>query len=717
MTDQTTPPETSSADQPSQTNESDIVDIWCLRALLFDEKTSRRYLSTMHYGTDPIEDLALGEKLSSLDLSDGDETQTRLKDALLEAMNQLGPSERITIQNVELLSRALELGDAAKHLLALALLMETEEPIRSLFEALLSPARGKPVRLLQALASVFHIAPQELHEALSPQGLLTQCGLLKFTPSNHMQNMGLFEVPDMLLGQLSTPAKNGHALLERLVAKAPPNTLKYKDFNYIGSDIGLAILYLGHALYEQEDGVGFNILIHGPTGVGKTEFSRALAAELNSSVYEVGFTDADGDALGAQERMASFRLSQEILSRSMQPALLVFDELEDVFPTFTGPRMMGMPPFNMSRSDKAWTNRILEEVKVPTIWISNSITQLDPALVRRFDLVMPIGTPPLEVRQKILKRALKGTGIRRPFIESLARDERITAADAQRTAKVVKAIAPGRPTIAEKIAAQSLMRHLELRPGTSDEKPFDRESYDPSLIHSSIDPDVLARRLGLQGHGRVCFFGPPGTGKTSYARFVADSLGMKIITMRASDVLSKWVGESEQNIKNLFQRATVENAVILIDEVEGLLRNKTSEMRGWEITQTNELLSAIEDFDGILFASSNSISMLEGAGFRRFDVVVEFKRLPKDALITQLTRLCKKVLSKKAQPSASTLQRAVAGLPDLSAGDLESVARRVRLVYDNPDFKDVVACLNEYHTTQNRGRSRPSVGFRGRTLH
>jgi ATPases of the AAA+ class len=122
-----------------------------------------------------------------------------------------------------------------------------------------------------------------------------------------------------------------------------------------------------------------------------------LACELACELFEVASEDADGDPVNGERRLRAFRAAQSFFAQ--REALVVFDEVEDVFNDGNG--IFGRKSTAQLR--KAWINRMLEENPVPTLWLSNSIEGLDPAFIRRFDMVFELPVPPKRQRERILQ--------------------------------------------------------------------------------------------------------------------------------------------------------------------------------------------------------------------------------------------------------------------------------------------------------------------------
>ncbi len=91
--------------------------------------------------------------------------------------------------------------------------------------------------------------------------------------------------------------------------------------------------------------------------------------------------------------------------------------------------------------------------------------------------------------------------------------------------------------------------------------------------------------------------------------------------------MSKWVGESEQNIREAFREAESDGAILFIDEADGLIADRGNATQSWQVTQVNELLSCMEEFKGILICATNFKRNLDTASIRRFNLKIEFDYL------------------------------------------------------------------------------------------
>ena len=118
-----------------------------------------------------------------------------------------------------------------------------------------------------------------------------------------------------------------------------------------------------------------------------------------------------------------------------------------------------------------------------------------------------------------------------------------------------------------------------------------QSKFDPALIRSDIDPAVLGERLAAGGARRVslCFNGPAGTGKSAYVRYLAERMALQVVQKRASDLMSKWVGETEQRIAAAFAEARDGKQFLVFDEADSLLADRESgpAVMGGESSQRN----------------------------------------------------------------------------------------------------------------------------------
>lgn len=190
------------------------------------------------------------------------------------------------------------------------------------------------------------------------------------------------------------------------------------------------------------------------------------------------------------------------------------------------------------------------------------------------------------------------------------------------------------------------------------ENPYEQEeekrlssnlSYDLSVLNTSIPAEEIVEMVKnaiayehknpkAQKGIRMLFYGVSGGGKTNLAHFIADSIGRKILMKHASDILGMYVGESEKHIAETFKQAKKENKILLFDEVDSFFRERTLASHRFEITETNEFLTQMENYDGIVICTTNLRQIMDKAMQRRFHIMVEFKALKNVGVETLLDR-------------------------------------------------------------------------------
>ena len=473
------------------------------------------------------------------------------------------------------------------------------------------------------------------------------------------------------MGDLFVECKSIDEIFESSIKPCSKTNLNTKNYPHIKEDVKILLSFLKSAVSKKQKGV--NVLLYGSAGTGKTELSKVIASELNLKLYEVAYDDGDGYA-NEYQRIRSYCLAQSVLSTGSN--LLMYDEAEDIFNTNNDEKR---------QYGKAFINRSLENNEVPTIWITNNILDMDEAVVRRFNLAVEIGIPTEDVREKIIKKYSKNL-IDDKLIKKLAKNDFIAPALISNASLVVSNL-----NTKDKNKAFERVINNTLKAQGYDEIEKDEKqnvdlpsSYDPNFVNSDCDLNELMQGIKISKNARVCLYGVPGTGKSAYAKFIAKSLKKPIIIKKGSDLLSMWIGGTEKNIALAFKEAKDKKAVLVFDEVDSFLQDRSMAARSWEVTQVNEMLVQMESFDGIFIATTNLIDNLDKACLRRFDLKLEFRYL----LPEQAQNLFKKecaLLKVKFDENAS---KKVSSLGLLAPGDFASVRRQAKFrpIKNGEDF-------------------------------
>ena len=551
------------------------------------------------------------------------------------------------------------------------------------------------------LGKVLSMPDEVIRSALDPKGVLERSGLLICSRDNASTLGGRLKV-------LSEPFANALCLTEAdpvnllsdMVTQPPRSKLAWSDYAHVTSSLSVLRPYLRHAVETGRSGV--NIFVYGPPGTGKSELARLVADDLECELFEVSSEDRDGDPINGSQRLAAYRAAQSFFSN--RRALIVFDEMEDVFDDHE----VTIGRKSTAQRRKAWLNRMLEGNRVPALWISNSRHGFDPAFIRRFDLVLELPIPPRRQRERILHAVCDGLLDARA-VARVAEMEHLAPAVVARAASVVGCIRDELGVdqcgaAIEEMIGNTLEAQGKRRVPKDDPNRLP-EVYDPAIINSDMDLIAMADGLAHARAGRICLYGPPGTGKTAYARWLAGRLDLPLHVKRASDLLSAWLGETEENIARAFRAAAQEGAVLLIDEVDGFLQDRRSARRGWEVSQVNEMLTQMESFPGIYLASTNLMDRLDQAALRRFDLKARFGYLTS----TQSWELlCRHAPHLGLGDPDLALKTRLGRLDILTPGDFAAVARqhRFRPLASAADLIDLL----EAECTL-KGEARAPIGF------
>lgn len=527
------------------------------------------------------------------------------------------------------------------------------------------------IKLFNVLSVVLDLPERDVWAALSPQGVLATTGLISLDQKGTSCLREKFDLlssgfADHILSFDADPV----TLLRDILTPSSPAELSLVDFHHIGESLSLLLSYLKFALTTARRGV--NIFLHGPPGTGKSQLSRVLAREFDCELFEIAIEDSESKPVDGERRLRAFKAAQCFFSQ--RRAILLFDEVEDVFDDGD----FGFGRKSTAQTRKGWINRTLESNPVPTLWLSNSIENLDPAFIRRFDMVIELPMPSRRQRERIVRGTCADL-LDEADVMRIAEHEALAPAIVTRAASVVRAIR-------NDLGDQGTLKAMELLIGNTLEAQGHAHLarldtgrlpayYDPAFVNADADLEKIAEGLRRNRSGRLCLYGPPGTGKTAYGKWLADRIDLPVEIKKASDILSMWVGMSEKYLARLFRRAAEENILLLIDEVDSFLQDRRGSQHSWETSLVNEMLTQIESFPGVLVVSTNLVGNLDQAALRRFDLKIKFDFLTHEQTAKLLHRFC--VDAGIAPPGQAQLAR-LARLRSLTPGDFAILARRSR---------------------------------------
>jgi len=450
------------------------------------------------------------------------------------------------------------------------------------------------------------------------------------------------------------------------------------------------------------------VLLHGPPGTGKTRLARAVANESSAHFFHIAGPEIMGSAYGESERKLRELFEQASASA---PSIIFIDEIDSIAPKrgqVTGEAEKRLVAQLLSLMDG-----IEPRQNLVVIAATNRPEAIDEALRRpgRFDREIVVGVPDEQGRREILQIHTRGMPLASDVdIADLARrtygfvGADLAALSREAAMEAVRRIMPRINTEEETIPTDvldalsverrdfenalkrvqpSAMREVMVEAPTirwSDIGGLDesieklREGIELPLTH----PEAF-RRIGIRPARGFLLYGAPGTGKTLLAKATARESNANFIATKSSDLLSKWYGESEQQIARLFARARqVAPTVIFIDEIDSLVPARGGGLGEPQVTErvVNTILAEMDGLEElnnvVVIGATNRPSLIDPALLRpgRFDELIYVA--PPD------TAGRRRILAIHAE-----------GMPLADDVDLESLAQRTER-FTGADLEDLV---------------------------
>lgn len=511
---------------------------------------------------------------------------------------------------------------------------------RKLLHAL--PGEGaRPTALRIAYLTGLHAG--EIEDRLGAGERLSRCGLIDNDRDGEFVGTQLLE---RIARSNSPPSR----LARQMMPSAPRSTLGWSDFDHIGAQREIA-----KALVAADGKV--SILLYGPPGTGKTEFARLLADLSGKRAVFAGLEAENGKEPSRYDRLAHLAMLRALV-RKDPSRVVVLDEADDIL-------QLGNDEQRRFCS-KLFLNRLIEETERPTIWIINNPQLLDRSLLRRMSLAIEFPTPPRGVRRRVVERHARKSRLKLAGQE-LDRLASMPAAPAVLGNALASAKAAGGGASEALTIGEGLLAVISGEVPVQEVLP---PCYDPALAVADTDLDALASRLERSADPRwsLLLSGPSGTGKSAYARHLAERLGMDLLVKRGSDLLSPFVGVTEANIAEAFREAARGRCLLLIDEADDFLADRRGAQRSWERTMVNQMLRQMEALEAPLVATTNAPDLLDPATQRRFTLRVGFRALDEGRAAAQFRQWFRSELPRDLRLTAAT------------PGDFALVARRAQLL-------------------------------------
>ena len=180
---------------------------------------------------------------------------------------------------------------------------------------------------------------------------------------------------------------------------------------------------------------------------------------------------------------------------------------------------------------------------------------------------------------------------------------------------------------------------------------------------------------------------------------------------RASDLVSKYLGDTEKNLRDMFDEALADDAAVLLDEADSFLQDRSLAHRNWEVTEVNELLTQMESFEGLFIAATNFLDHLDPAALRRFGLKLAFRPLRPDQaqelFASRYSRLAGRDL---AADEVEAVAGTLATFDQLTPGDFAAAAASWDLLGRNPTPAEFLTSLRAELEIR-RGIARTRIGF------
>ena len=637
-------------------------------------------------------------------------------------------------KNIDALANLLQLNRAERALLLYGTLARYQRDLRSL---LVEFKVNNAPEAYAAIADVAGVKAPEVAEALRAGSRLERIGMVENLISEHniTDLADLMKVSEKLPPVLMREYRDTSELMAVFTRPAARSSLGLADFAFASEDANVLVSLLRHAVAGKEQGV--NVLLYGPPGTGKTELAKVVAQAAGLDLFEVEYADRDGNSLSGRDRYRSLQIAQVFLKGSTHSALL-FDEVEDVFPPISSEAAQLMArsdqlsaPVSTSINGKAWVNQILESNTVPTLWVTNRIEQIDPAFRRRFAYHLELRSPPPGAREGVVRKTLEGVQVSDAFVARLTARKGLTPAqirtavrfarltiapedtmDAQLDADGLKAIlAGGRPALMESLIERQLKNaDMALGNKASVKGRPSVTTYDLAMLNveSRFEVPRIVEALKNRGHGALCFYGPPGTGKTALAEHIATALDLPLIIKQASDLMSKYVGETEQNMAAMFKEAELEKAVLLLDEADSFLQDRRGAQRTYEVTEVNEMLQGMERHNGIFICTTNLLDSIDQAALRRFTFKIKFMPLTSPQ---REAMFITEALEGSAALLTGELRTRLAKLVQICPGDFAAVKRQTDILAATFTADEFMSQLEAEHRIKPEVREARGMGF------
>jgi len=391
------------------------------------------------------------------------------------------------------------------------------------------------------------------------------------------------------------------------------------------------------------------VLLYGPPGCGKTLLAKVLASESDANMFSINGPEIMNKYYGETEAKLRDIFKE---AKENSPSIIFIDEIDAIAPKRE--EAYGDVEKRVLAQLLALMDGLTDRGNVIVLGATNRPDSVDPALRRpgRFDREMEISVPNADGRLEVMEIHTRGMPIAKDVnLKELSSDlNGYTGADMKSLCReaAMRSIRRYLPEIdleTEKIPTK-ILQSMEVKlidfydamrevvPTAMREFYVERSKVywddvggldeakkilEENLITAMINPEKFTK-MGIKPPKGALLYGPPGCGKTLLARALATESSGNMILVRGSEILSKWVGESEKAIREIFRKAKSSSpCVIIFDELDSLAKFKSNDDSGVGETILSQLLTEMEDGSAsrvVVIGISNRPDIIDGAVLR-----------------------------------------------------------------------------------------------------
>lgn len=581
--------------------------------------------------------------------------------------------------NISRLASLLRLTRADEEVLKLSFFnqdIEVQIFLNTFFRLLKQPAEIESALITMLIDHDKSITEKEARDALSEKSLLILSGLVHYDQrSKRLSSLGEFW--SLAIAQL---AKTTEDFFGRFV-----EPIKKKRNAGSLARLGERETKILEQALDLPCEPGLNIMMYGPSRLDKIGFIVDLLERNSKSGWTI-----KTQATKTSDIPAICFIAQRYLEQMHPTDILVITNASAALSNVTATPSWMMSIFGEDRGGKSADSeelesdeRLLLENPVKTIWLTTSASSITTENVGRFLYHAELKGGSREDRRNEIKTHATELGLSDTLIQKLAKHSELGKEQIGSAAKLTSLFMnQGHDHDHEELFSH-VVEHSQKALGRKkiEELRDSATKYDINMINleSKFTLAQMIDSLKKRPYLSLCLFGPPGTGKTAFAEHLAIELDLPIIKKRASDLLSKYVGESEQNIAAAFQEARDEGAILLFDEADSFLRDRRAARYSWETTQVNELLQQMENHTGIFICATNLMDKLDPAALRRFTFKLNFRELTIEQRVKMFENESQIILSELPESESTRIADDLTMIRFLTPGDFAVVKKQMTL--------------------------------------